>query len=126
MIVAIFCELRWRSCEMKERLTHLKQCKFKSNARPRPTKERQHVRVNTRDWRVHNGLREDIIQPALGLPLFGVGAPDRAVAVACKDGHDNAGLAGDEDLSGRFTVFELDRLGRGEDDVFVRATKDTC
>lgn len=74
------------------------------------------VRVDPRDFRVGNGVRQ-AIEPALRLPLERIFAPDRLVAVGRVDAYDNGGVLRDEDLADLRTVDPGDRLRQREHGV---------
>ena len=62
-------------------------------------------------------------EPALGLPVHRVRAPDRLVAVRREEADDHDGVLWDRDLVDRGAVESGDGLGEGEDDVLARSAR---
>ena len=63
-------------------------------------------------------------QPALGLPLARVFAPDLLVPVRVHNGDHNHRASGEEDVGELPAVLAYDGLAEGEDDVLARPGRD--
>lgn len=78
-----------------------------------------HVRVDTRDVRSCDGLRQ-ALEPALGLPFEGIVAPHVLVGVTAEEAKEQLSSLRNRDLVHCGTITQLERFCEGKNSILNR------